>query len=483
MAGRRGGEERETLARRVVDRRALLGGVFGALLMAALIGAISVGMSLTQPGNREGSGGEENRARNVILFVGDGMGDSEITIARNYEVGAAGTLAMDTLPMSGAYTTYSVKRGDPETPEYVTDSAAAATALATGRKTSNTRISTAPGTGEDPETILELAREAGYSTGSVTTAALTDATPAAFAAHVDDRRCQGPEGMEYCPEDRKSEGGPGSIAEQLLDNRVDVLLGGGRSIFGQTIDGGPDDGRTVVEAAARQGYDVVGTAGELKAAQPDGRLLGLFADKDLAVSYDGKPASQDNGGKPQRCAEDVRPAEQPGLDEMTRKAIELLDGRGRGFFLMVESASIDKQAHISNPCRQIGETIQLDDAVGVALDYAEENPDTLIVVTADHGHTGQIIPAPNSDYFPDRYEYDPPGETISLITADGTTMAVSYATNRYRDENGEAIDQENRHTHTGTQVPVAARGPQAERVLGVNDQTAFFDTAKAALGL
>src|ERR1700680_2299741 len=109
-------------------------------------------------------------ARNILLFLGDGMGDSEITAARNYAVGAAGRLAMDSLPLTGEYTTYAVQELDPTLPDYVTDSAASGTGWATGHKTSNGRISTSAGTDQDLKTILEIARERGMRTGDVTTA-------------------------------------------------------------------------------------------------------------------------------------------------------------------------------------------------------------------------------------------------------------------------------------------------------------------------
>ena len=109
-------------------------------------------------------------ARNILLFIGDGMGNSEITLARNYAIGAAGRLALDTLPMTGAYTTYSVEERDPSLSNYVPDSAATGTAWATGHKTSNGRIATSPSDDRDLPTILEIARQRGYRTGDVTTA-------------------------------------------------------------------------------------------------------------------------------------------------------------------------------------------------------------------------------------------------------------------------------------------------------------------------
>jgi len=430
-----------------------------------------------------GSGG----AKNVILFIGDGMGDSEITIARNYHLGAAGEFAMDTLPMSGAYTTYSVLEEDPATPDYVPDSAATGTAWATGSKTSNNRVSTTAKTDKDLATILELAQRSGRSTGNVSTAELTDATPAVLDSHVTHRDCKGPEDMdELCSQDKKANGGPGSIAEQSVDHGVDVLLGGARGSFEQTIDAGPDEGKTVVESAERQGYEVVYDADAMESARPGSKLLGLFAEENMDLLYSGEPAEANHDFKPQTCKEDQLPPEQPDLASMTTKALELLEGNERGFFLQVESASIDKEDHISNPCEQIGETVNLDNAVAEGLAYAEANPDTLVVVTGDHGHTSQIIPSPQGGYFDEGYEYDVPGEAATLNTADGTTMTVSYATNTFRDENGEIIegeDSEDSHTHTGTQIRIAAQGPGSEGVLGLTDQTELFDTMATSMGL
>jgi alkaline phosphatase len=121
------------------------------------------------------------------------MGDSEITIARNYHLGAAGRLNMDKLPLTGAYTTYALQESNPSLPDYVTDSAASGTGWSTGHKTSNGRISTVSGTKtvSPYKTILEIAKAAGYRTGDVSTAELTDATPAVLASHIDLRGCPG----------------------------------------------------------------------------------------------------------------------------------------------------------------------------------------------------------------------------------------------------------------------------------------------------
>jgi len=397
-------------------------------------------------------------ARNIILFIGDGMGDSEITIARNYAVGAAGRLALDTLAFTGAYTTYAVLEREPERPDYVTDSAASGTGWATGTKTSNGRISTTPLTNRDLKTVLEIARERGWRTGDVTTAELTDATPAVLAAHVASRSCQGPADMNACPEDRKSAGGAGSIAEQEIAHDVDLLLGGGQARFEQRT----DSGGTVLESALARGYRIVTTARWLDQVKPGERVLGLFAQGNMTTEWSGAEALPypSNLAHPQTCAIDHRPDNEPSLSAMTAKAIELLEARaagGPGFFLQVEGASIDKQDHAANPCGQIGETIAFDRAVKVGLDFARAHGDTLVIVTADHGHSSQIIGMP-TDARP------PTGLIGALMTADRAPMIVSYGTAPYHSS----------QDHTGTQVRIAAEGPQAANVIGVTDQTDLF---------
>jgi alkaline phosphatase/streptomycin-6-phosphatase len=315
------------------------------------------------------------------------------------------------------------------------------------------------------------------ATGNVSTAELTDATPAVLDAHVNDRGCQGPTDMAACPQDKKSAGGPGSIAEQTVDHRVDVVLGGGKQRFDQVIDGGPDAGKTVVQSAQRQGYAVVTDAAGLAAARPGAQLLGLFSAGNMTTEWNGDLAGPYPGTGPQRCNEQNRATvspNQPTLAAMTRKAIDLLDaqtspgqghdrfdaGRGRGkqgFFLQVEGASIDKQDHASNPCAQIGETVAFDAAIQVGLKYARQHPDTLVIVTAEHGHTSQIVEVQSAtDHSP--------GAISTLTTADGVSMVVDYATNLP----GRS------QSHTGTEVRVAAQGPQAAGVVGVIDHTDLF---------
>jgi alkaline phosphatase len=410
------------------------------------------------------------KASRVILLIGDGLSDPEITMARNYEVGAAGRLALDTLPLVGAYTTYAVQEEDPRLPDYVVDSAASATAWATGHKTSNRRLSTGPHTGAPLATILEIAQANGFATGNVTTAALTDATPAALAAHVNDRACQGPADMAACPQLTKGAGGPGSIAEQMVEHRIEVLLGGGRRRLEQTIPSGPQAGLTVVELAGALGYAVVTELAGLQAIQPGHLVLGLFAAENFAPAWAGEPALAYPGSGPQRCREAPLPPGQPSLEEMTRSALALLDGAvasgKRGFFLQVEGAGIDKMAHAANPCGEIGEIVAFDAAVRVALEYAARQPDTLVIVTGDHAHSAQIVPPPS----PSGHS---PGVFSTLVTNEGVPMTISYATNaepRYQQ-------------HTGAQVRIAAQGPHAAHVTGTTDQTDLFRTLCGAMGL
>ena len=404
------------------------------------------------------------KARNVILLIGDGMGDSEITIARNYAKGAAGRLNMDELPLTGEYTTYSVDRTDPAKPDYVTDSAAGGTGWATGHKTYNGAISVAPD-GRPMPTVLELAKRAGFRTGDVSTAELSDATPAVQAAHVADRSCQGPADMAECPKEDKANGGPGSISEQQVQTGADLYLGGGRARFAQTIKAGEYKGKTVIDQATASGYRLITDDAGLAAAEPGRKLLGLFADGDLPLEWVGPPAVV-GGTAPSKC----RPNPDfggPHLSTMARKAIELLDRRSgdrtKGFFLQIEGASIDKRDHAADPCGQIGETVEFDNAVRIARDYAHDNPGTLVVVTADHAHASQIVPV----------GADSPGQTATLVTADNAEMKINYATTK------PGLPQE----HTGSEVRIAAQGPQAANVVGITDQTGLFHTLTRALGI
>jgi alkaline phosphatase len=422
---------------------------------------------------------DDRKPKNVIMFLGDGMGDSEITAARYYYAGVGGHLRMDALPFTGEQTTWSLKpgAGPAYLPDYVPDSAATGTAWATGRKTIDERISQGPSTAvEVPgdnasyRTVLELAQKRGMATGNVSTAEITDATPAVLASHISLRGCQGPNDTRTsCPHETKAAGGLGSIAEQEVDHGIDVILGGGKARYDQALDGST---QTVTQyAQAQKGYRLVANASELGAVkdlkQP---VLGLFTGGNMSLEWNGpvaKTQAPDGGyGAPVTCETDKRPATEPSLVDMTTKAISLLDRKSRnGFFLQVEGASIDKRDHAANPCQQIGETVAFDRAIGAALDWQRSHPDTLIVVTADHGHTSQIVSEDSNG------TSGPTGYAQDLRTKDGQLMRIAYGTaGGLTRPDASTLSQQ----HTGTEVRIAAIGPQAARVNGIIDETDIF---------
>lgn len=433
---------------------------------------------LTQPGGARRITGDQTEAiraslnnktaKNVILLIGDGMGDSEITAARNYAEGAGGFFrGIDALPLTGQYTHYSLDKKTKK-PDYVTDSAASATAWTTGVKTYNGALGVDVN-GKDHVTILELAKAAGKATGNVSTAEIQDATPAALVSHVTGRKCYGPSATsEKCATNALENGGKGSISEQLLNARADVTLGGGAKTFSEVAKAGEWSGKTLREQADIRGYHWVDNASGLAAvteANQSKPLIGMFADGNMPVRWEGPKASyHGNIDQPAvTCtANPKRDASVPTLAQMTEKAIDLLKGNEKGFFLQVEGASIDKQDHAANPCGQIGETVDLDEAVQKALEFARKDGNTLVVVTADHAHSSQIV-APDTKA---------PGLTQALNTKDGSVMVISYG-------NSEGESQE----HTGTQLRVAAYGPHAANVVGLTDQTDLFYTMKAAMVL
>ncbi len=433
---------------------------------------------ITEPGGARRLTGDQTEAikasltnktaKNVILLIGDGMGDSEITAARNYAEGAGGFFkGIDSLPLTGQYTHYALDKKSHK-PDYVTDSAASATAWATGVKSYNGAIGVDVN-GKDHPSLLELAKAAGKATGNVSTAELEDATPAAQIAHVTSRKCYGPEKTsELCQSNALEKGGKGSIAEQLLNARADVTLGGGGKTFGESAKAGEWQGKTLLEQAKLRGYQLVNDLDGMNAltvADDSKPVLGLFADGNMPVRWKGPKATYHGNldGKPITCEVNAeRPASTPTLAQMTEKAIQLLEDKPQGFFLQVEGASIDKQDHAANPCGQIGETVDLDEAVQKALEFAAKDGNTLVIVTADHAHSSQII----------ANDSKAPGLTQTLNTREGGLMTISYG-NSEEDSQG----------HTGTQLRIAAYGPHAANVVGLTDQTDLFYTMKAALAI
>jgi alkaline phosphatase len=463
---------------------------FGRAALAASAIFISVGtiagaspsLDLSLPGAANRNSGDQTRkvhnaieggrARNVILLIGDGMGDSEITIARNYAKGAAGRFAgIDALPLTGQYTTYALyKDGDyAGKPDYDPDSASTGTGWATGTKTYDGAISVDL-RGKAQPTLLELAKAKGLRTGNVTTAEIQDATPAVQAAHVTSRSCYGPKAtLATCPTNAIENGGAGSITEQIIATRADVTLGGGAATFDEAATAGRYQGKTLKQQAIERGYQLVsdkaGLQGVRKADQSK-PLLGLFATGNMAVNWVG-PEATATGGKeaPATCSPNpARLATQPTLADMTSKAIDLLSNKhDKGFFLQVEGASIDKQDHAANACGQIGETVDLDEAVQVALAFAKRDGNTTVFVTADHAHTSQIVEAGSVT----------PGITVNLLTKDGSPLTINYATAA----KGSSMQ------HTGSQLRIAGYGPGAANIVGLTDQTDLNTTIRRALGL
>lgn len=407
-----------------------------------------------------------NKPKSVILLIGDGMGDSEVTSGRYYGKGADGRLAMDRMPFRGDVVTYGLSPAPsaPYPPNYVPDSAPTATAWSTGRKTIDGRVSqgpssatNVPGSNDGYKTTIEVARERGMSTGNVATSEITDATPAAPSSHISQRRCQGPaDTRTSCPEENKGSGGLGSIAEQQVDHEIDVILGGGRSRYAQNTDGSTT--RTVLSYAQQnKRYRYVESAqqlAEVDSLQSGQRLLGLFAGGNMTTEFAPLVATETGAGSPTTRCNEQRPANEPSLEAMTRKAIQLLQNNPKGFFLQVEGASIDKRDHAADACGQIGELLAFDRAVAAALEYQRAHPDTLVVTTADHSHTSQIIPVGQKAR----------GLTATLQTADGAPMKLEYST-------GQTAGSQ---SHTGATVPVFAVGPRAADVTGTIDQTDLF---------
>jgi len=439
----------------------------------------------------------ERADRNVILIIGDGMDDHQITIARNYLTGARGRLSLDHLPLRATAQVLTVSNEQPDQPVYVADSANSATALATGQVTSRGRIATTAGSDNDIPTIVELAEAAGLKTGIVTSASVTDATPASFYAHVNMRSCENSsmmkDAMLYdrvridCSQDMKANGGRGSIAEQLISSGLDVALGGGLKHFEL-----PQEGlqQTVLSAAVAEGFEVVKTADSLSSLKTDKRLLGLFSSGTMPVRLrgeDGREAEKPEPSllnsvhwtqgevtmpEPMLCEPEPASAETPSLSRMTQTALtQLSKGNERGIFLMVESASIDKQSHRRRACGSIGEVEQLNEVLDTALAFAEQHPRTLIIVTADHGQAAQLVPN-ISLYDAFGVPVFTPGKIVRIRTPENALMAINYATN-------DIVSEE----HTGVNVPLFANAEGLGRVPPMVTQPEIFHIIRKYLAL
>jgi alkaline phosphatase len=347
------------------------------------------------------------RARNVILLLGDGMGAAHRTAARIVSRGvvngkAKGRLAMDTLPVTGQVMTFSLN-------SVITDSSPGMAAYVTGSKGNNNQEGVFPDNTPDAfdnprvEYLGELLRRRlgpGFNVGIVTTADLTDSTPAANAVHTSDRYA-----------------GPGIAAaffDERESNAVSVLLGGGARYF---LPQGPTSARTDTRDLqgefAKAGYERLATATELKALlareKPPARLLGLFNTSHLPVAFDKVGAGRYSEELALPKHEGWR--DPPMLDDMTRLALRALEASSPGgFYLMVEGASIDKRSHDADSERTVWDVIEFDNAVAVALEFARKTNsdadplnDTLVIVTADHECGGlALVGVGNERYAPTR---------------------------------------------------------------------------------
>ncbi len=307
---------------------------------------------------------KSDKPKYVFLMIGDGMGKAQRQLAESYleQTGSIKQLIINTFPIAGEMTTNSLNAT-------VTDSAASATALATGHKTNNGMLSVSPD-GNKLDTVMELAKEKlGMATGLVTTTRITNATPAAFAAHQESRSDEDIIALDY------------------LNSGVDFFAGGGAQHFLPTSYSGGDDAAGEPLLSVREdeadlvldfraeGYRAfIGAEG----AQNFSEYSPAAGDKVLApLTNSNMPWEIDKLNDSGISA--------PGLADMTRKAVDTLELDEDGFILMVEGGRIDHACHINDTAGTIFETLAFDDAVDVAYDFYLEHPDeTLVIVTADH---------------------------------------------------------------------------------------------------
>lgn len=481
---------------------------------AAVLGGVNISAATASPDNH----GNNGDIKNVIYLLGDGMGRTHVTAGRERFYGANGKLNMEQLPAHGYVSTYAVqkKSGQPGAadfaPNLVTDSASAATAWASGVKTYNAALGV-DAKGSVVPTAMEMAKKAGYRTGNVSTAEITDATPASQMSHALARGCQGPvystascqdtdvTGKELATTDVRVT----PIAKQIARNgTADVILGGGLSRFDAADEA----------ALKKQGYNVVGspatqtvaTKTDLAAAQGQ-KVFALFNSGNMSV----EKTKADNPASPS--------AQEPALPGMTAKAIELLSTKnkgGKGFYLQIEGALIDKRSHANDAAQTLAEIKAFDDAVKVATDFAKKDGHTLVIVTADHECAGFNIiekgtftnaeaaaPPTNVDggntannSTPSRTGGNVKDSTRStgIINGAGSADPKNFAPATFRTPNDPATVKDGSPdaslwltylsgNHTGADVPIYSYGPGSEKLQGTVDNTSLFTTVTKSLGL
>ena len=450
----------------------------------------------------------ERPAKNVILFLGDGMGIATVTAARilegqqRGEPGEENQLAFDTLPHVAFAKTYN-------TDAQVPDSASTMTAIVSGVKTRSgvlgvdERVRRGDHTSVDSSkvlTILEEAEDRGLATGIISTAKLTHATPAACYAHAPLRYWEDDSALPRKARQANFQ----DIARQLVEfshgDGLEVALGGGRIHFipKSKIDpedpkrsGRRKDGRDLTEAwvEAREGSRYVWNREQFLSLDLDTtkHLLGLFEPGHMKYEAD---RAQDSAGE-------------PSLAEMTEVAIELLSKDPDGYFLMVEGGRIDHGHHANNAYRALTDTIAMSDAVRVALEKTNAE-DTLIVVTADHSHTltisgypkrgnpilGKVIALDWSAAGEDKMAFDGDGRPYTTLSyANGP----SHSGARRRPDRSELSSEDPEYrqqamlpmkseTHAGEDVPIFAGGPRAALFHGVQEQNYIYHAMVEAFG-
>ena len=483
----------------------------GVALAIALAGCASTPTAPQQAATQQNP--VDQRAKNVIFFLGDGLGINTLTAARIFHVGEEGQLAIDRLPESAFVKTYS-------NDAMVTDSAAGMAAYMTGVKQNNGVISMSPGTrsiapgkdangnalvsrcdeaganGAPAATLLELARRRGMALGVVTNTSVTDATPASSYGHACHRKLETDFAAMLVP------GGAG-YNSALGSRGIDVMFGGGVQFFTPAERGGKRaDGRDLVAELGRQGFRVALDAAQFNAlgADPQRPAIGLFAQNHM--DYDAVR----------------KPAQQPSLTEMTRKAIDLLaphaGSQGKGFFLVVEGGLIDHALHATLGKRALQETVSFNDAMQAAIEKMEQlDPglkNTLIVSTADHDHTlllngytvrtGKTTPTNpgvlglvrNLDGTPKLDRNGRPFTIIGFGTGEnrvngprGSQPALTDEIVTRDDYHQEAVvrTRPGAETHGGSDVYLGATGAGAELFRGTIDNTRVFSLIKTAAGL
>lgn len=454
----------------------------------------------------------KGRAKNVILFVGDGMGISTLTAARilegqlRGESGEENLLSFERFPSMALSRTYSVN-------QQTSDSAPTMSAIVTGLKTDEGIISVNQNVvyndyktvkGNEAISLLELAEQNGKSTGVVSTARLTHATPAACYSHSPNRGWESDADIFATAKDAYEAKYP-DIARQLIEfsygDGLEVALGGGRTKFLPKEMMDPEypvkkgerlDGRNLSEEWKSKYKDSEYVWNKEQFDSVDAKktkhLLGLFEPSHMQYEYDRSKAAKIG---------------EPSLSEMTSKAIDILSNNKKGYFLMVEAGRIDHAHHDGNAYRALTDTIELSNAVRTAENKVNLN-DTLIIVTADHGHTlvisgypargnnilGIVRDVDNKGEISDQPSLDrnkKPYTTLGYANGPGVRQGIrpDLADEQTADPDfkQEALIPLTSETHGGEDVAIFANGINSYLIHGVMEQNWIFYVMKEPMRL